>query len=222
MLDPRAVADHLDETRAALARRSPEAAASLEGIVGLAEERRTLIGATESRAARRNQANQAMSGLAKGGDKAAFEERRSELKALSAEIKELEERLRRVESDMESLLAAVPNVPHSTAPDGTGEADNVVVRTWGEPPKLDFGPKAHWEIGEALGIFDFARAAKLSGARFSVLSGHGARLSRALVACMLDLHTLEHGYLEIAPPYRVKASALYGTGQLPKFEADLC
>jgi seryl-tRNA synthetase len=122
---------------------------------------------------------------------------------------------------METLLAAVPNVPHETAPNGSGEVDNVVVRTWGSPPELDFEPKPHWEIGEALGILDFERAAKLSGARFSVLSGHGARLARALVAFMLDMHTLEHGYREVAPPYLVRASALFGTGQLPKFEADL-
>jgi seryl-tRNA synthetase len=118
-------------------------------------------------------------------------------------------------------LLDVPNVPHETVPTGSGEADNVVVHTWGTVPKFDFPPKAHDELGAKLGILDFERAAKLSGARFSVLRGAAARLERALTQYMLDLHTEQHGYEEVIPPYLVKGEALIGTGQLPKFEADL-
>ena len=116
---------------------------------------------------------------------------------------------------------ALPNLPHASVPVGKSEADNVVVRTWGEPRKFDFEPQAHWDLGPALGILDFERATKMSGARFAVLLGAGARLSRALTDFMLDLHTREHGYLEVAPPYLVNRASLEATGQLPKFEADL-
>ena len=116
---------------------------------------------------------------------------------------------------------SLPNLPHATVPVGKSEADNVVVRTWGEPTKFDFEPLAHWDLGPALGILDFERATKMSGARFAVLLGAGARLSRALTDLMLDMHTREHGYLEVAPPYLVNRASLEATGQLPKFEADL-
>lgn len=221
MLDPRYVADHLDEVREALARRSAAAAASLDVIAELSQKRRSLITDVEQRQARRNAANQEMSRLAKGGNRAEFEVRRNELKALSDEIKEREERLAAVETMMGDLLVGVPNAPHESVPSGQSSEDNPVVRVWGDAPKYAFEPRAHWEIGERLGILDFERAAKLSGARFSVLYGHGARLERALIALMLDLHTKEHGYREVAPPYLVKGDALRGTGQLPKFEADL-
>lgn len=220
MLDARWVADHLDEVRAALARRSPEAAAGLDGLGHLSTRRRSLIGEVETKQARRNAANQEMAKLAKA-DRAAFEVKREELKAIGNEIAALEEDLRSVEAAMEAQLLAVPNVPHPSVPTGTSEADNPVVRVWGDKPSFDFEPKAHWDIGERLGILDFERASKLSGSRFSVLMGHGARLERALVTFMLDLHTRDHGYMEVAPPYLVRASALLGTGQLPKFEKDL-
>ncbi|MCC6662141.1 MAG: serine--tRNA ligase, partial [Polyangiaceae bacterium] len=157
----------------------------------------------------------------KGGDKATFAARRDELKELSGQIKTLEDELGKVEREVEERLLSVPNLPHATTPDGQSSDDNPVQRTWGEQPSYDFEPKPHWEIGAALGILDFERASKLSGARFSVLWGMGARLERALVAFMLDLHTREHGYTEVYPPFMVKAAALRGTGQLPKFEADL-
>ena len=162
-----------------------------------------------------------MSKLAKGGDRAAFQARRDELKALSTEVKELEARLSETEAEMEQRLLEVPNIPHASSPVGQSEADNPVVRTWGEKPGFDFEPLPHWDIGTALGILDFERAAKISGARFAVLWGMGARLERALIAFMLDLHTREHGYTEVYPPFLVKAEALRGTSQLPKFEDDL-
>ena len=221
MLDPRYVADHLEETRTALGRRSAAAARSLDGVAEILARRRALIQTTEQLQARRNAANQEMAALAKGGDRALFEARRDELKRLTAETKVLEEQAKQVEAEVEQHLLAVPNLPHPSVPEGSSEADNPVRRVWGAPPDLDFDPKPHWELGVELGILDFERAAKLSGARFSVLFGLGARLERALASFMLDLHTQEHGYTEVYPPYLVGAGALRGTGQLPKFEADL-
>jgi seryl-tRNA synthetase len=220
MLDARYVADHLPEVRAALERRSPEAARGLDAVTELSARRRALIVEVESRQARRNAANQDMAKLAKS-DKAAFEARREELKSIASEIAELEAKLKGVEGEIEELLLAVPNLPHASVPSGSTSDDNPVVKTWGEKRTFAFEAKPHWELGEKLGILDFERASKLSGARFSLLYGPGARLERALVAFMLDLHTKEHGYTEVAPPYLVRGSALLGTGQLPKFEADL-
>jgi len=221
MLEARYVADHLDEVRAQLARRGPEFAQALDGIASLSSTRRELIRKTELLQAERNTASDEMAKLAKSGDKAGMAARRDELKALSETVKALETELAQIEVQIEDKLLHVPNVPHPSVPDGTTEEQNRVVRTWGEKPTFDFEPKAHWELGEKLGILDFERAAKLSGARFSVLYGQGARLERALAAFMLDLHTLEHGYTEVYPPYLVKAEALRGTGNLPKFEEDL-
>jgi seryl-tRNA synthetase len=220
MLDGRYVADHLDEVRAALARRSPDAARALEGVGDVSVRRRELIARTEALAARRNAASQEMGRLAKT-DKAAFESRREELRKLGDEVKALEAEVTKVDAELEELLLAVPNTPHPSVPDGSGSADNPVRRSWGEKPSFDFSPKPHWELGSALGILDFERASKLSGARFAVLWGAGARLERAIIAFMLDLHTREHGYTEVYPPFLVKAEALRGTGQLPKFEQDL-
>ena len=221
MLDARYVADRVDEVRAALLRRSPEAAAGLDAIADLSAQRRRLIAETETKQAARNAANERMAELARGADKAEFAARREELKTLGAEVKRLEEALARVENDMSERLVSVPNVPHPSTPDGRSADDNPVVRTWGDKPRMDFDPAAHWDIGTRLGIIDFDRAAKLSGARFAVLWGLGARLERALIDFMLDLHTREHGYREVYTPFLVRAEALFGTGQLPKFEADL-
>jgi len=221
MLDARTVAENLEETQRSLARRSVAAAESLRGLDDLARRRIDLITKTEQLQARRNAANQEMTQLAKGGDKAAFQARREELKSLSDDIKIQEVGLARLLAEMEQRLLLVPNVPHPSVPDGHSSEDNLVVREWGQKPVFTFEPKPHWDLGVDLKIFDFERAAKLSGARFAVLYGLGARLERALCNFMLDLHTREHGYLEVYPPYLVKASALRGTGQLPKFEEDL-
>ncbi len=221
MLDARYVAEHLDEVRERLSRRSPSWGSAVEALGPLAERRRRLIVETEALAAQRNAANQAMAELAKGPDKAAFAKRRDELKALSGQVKEKETALAEVLTELESRLLELPNLPHADVPIGASEEDNRVVRSWGEAPRFDFEPKPHYELGEPLGLLDFERAAKLSGARFSVLWGEAARLERALIGFMLDLHTREHGYREVAPPYLVRGDALRGTGQLPKFEADL-
>ncbi|XXT18701.1 serine--tRNA ligase [Sorangium sp. So ce429] len=220
MLDPRHVADHLDEVRAALARRSPAAAATLgDDFASTVSTRRSRIQELERWQAERNAANEAMARLDKKSPE--FAQKRDELKALSARIKEAEQVASELEKRMTELLSGVPNVPDPSVPDGAGEEGNVVVRTWGEKPSFSFTPKNHWDIGTALGLLDFERAAKLSGARFTVLMGAAARLERALITFMLDLHTREQGYLEVLPPFLVKDSALFGTGQLPKFADDL-
>ena len=221
MLDARYVADHLDEVRAQLARRGAEFASALDGVVSLVTSRRELTRTTELLQAERNTASEAMAKLAKSGDKEGMAARRDELKALSERVKGLESELTGVEAQIEEILLGIPNVPHESVPDGQTEDKNVVVRSWGDKPSFAFEPKPHWELGEKLGILDFERAAKLSGARFSVLWGLGARLERALATFMLDLHTREHGYTEVYPPLLVKAEALRGTSQLPKFEEDL-
>ena len=221
MLDARYVADHFDEVRAQLARRGAEFAEAIDGVVSLVSSRRELTRKTELLQAERNTASDAMAKLAKSGDKQGMAARRDELKALSETVKALELELTAAEAQIEEILLGIPNVPHESVPDGQTEDKNVVVRTWGEQPSFGFEPKPHWELGEKLGILDFERAAKLSGARFSVLWGLGARLERALATFMLDLHTGEHGYTEVYPPYLVKAEALRGTSQLPKFEEDL-
>jgi seryl-tRNA synthetase len=221
MLDARYVSEHLDEVRALLARRSPEDAASLDNVAELARKRRELVTTTEKLQFERNAASDGMAELAKSGNREAMQARREQLKKLSDEVKRHETQLAELEGAIEEKLLGIPNVPHATTPAGKTDADNPVVRVVGEQPSFEFTPRPHWEIGERLGILDLDRAAKLSGARFSVLWGQGARLERALAAFMLDLHTREHGYTEVYPPFLVKAEALRGTGNLPKFEGDL-
>jgi seryl-tRNA synthetase len=221
MLDLRNALDRFEDARRALSRRSPAAAEAFDRLSEPAKIRRELIGRVEALQARRNAANAAMTKLAKGPDRAVFEAQRADLRQVSEQISALETELSSIESELEQQLQAVPNVPHDSVPDGHGSEDNPVRRTFGERPSFDFEPKPHWEVGTALGILDFERAAKLSGARFAVLWGQGARLERALTSFMLDLHTREHGYTEVYPPYLVKSEALRGTGQLPKFEEDL-
>jgi seryl-tRNA synthetase len=140
---------------------------------------------------------------------------------LRDQIRTLEEEVRSLDGQLEELLLQVPNLPHSTVPVGSGEDDDVVVRSWGEPRKFDFEPAPHWKLGESLGIIDFERGVKLSGSRFYILKGLGARLQRALISFFLDLHTAEHGYSEIYPPFMVKRECMVGSGNLPKFADNL-
>jgi seryl-tRNA synthetase len=207
MLDPAFVRDHLDVVRGRLAARGTRMDAELDALAALEAERRTLIPKVEE--LKRQKAGQDASHLFAAN------------KARGGEIKALEAGLDGIEARRLAILLTIPNLPHETVPVGTSAADNVEVRKWGTPPAFDFEPKSHAELGAALGILDFERAARMSGARFAVLSGAGARLSRALISFMLDLHTREHGYREFDPPFMVNAAALQGTGNLPKFEADL-
>ena len=221
MLDPRYVADHLEEVQSLLRRRSQDAAESLVSTDKLFSKRRELIGKTEKLQAKRNAASAEMGALAKAKKMDELGARRSELKELSEQIKGLETELKKTETELEEFLLAIPNLPHPSSPIGEDETKNVVVRSHGSIPKFDFEPQPHWDLGTASGIIDFERAAKLSGARFSVLWGLGARVARGLINFMLELHCNEHGYTEVAPPFMVRGEALKGTGQLPKFEADL-
>ncbi len=165
--------------------------------------------------------NRASEEIARSKDKSLVQERIAEMKEVSRRIKELDEVLSGVEEQLKMFLLTVPNFPALSTPLGKSEADNVEVRQWGSLPALDFTPKPHWEVGEALGILDFETGAKLTGARFTLYRGAGARLERALINFMLDLHTEKHNYIEMLPPFMVNRDSMIGTGQLPKFEDDL-
>ena len=180
--------------------------------------RRALLGEAETLKAERNKVS-ALIGKTK--DKSQVQDEIVRMKQVSARIKELDEELRTVEEELGNRLLVVPNLPDAACPAGSTEDDNVELRTWGEIEARDYEPKAHWDLGKDLGILDFERAAKLSGARFSVLIGAGARLERALINFMLDLHTEQHKYIEVLPPFMVNSDSMTGTGQLPKFEDDL-
>ena len=219
MLDPAYVRDHMDDVRAGLRNRGLEPESELEQIATLETRRRRLIPEIEGLKREQNAA----------GDEVARAKRRGEdasgifaaNKARAQQIRQLEVQLEQVEQQRSMLLMTIPNVPHSTVPVGRTAEDNREVRRQGEPRVFDFDPRPHWEIGPALGIIDFERATKMSGSRFAVLMASGARLERALINFMLDLHTKEHGYTEVEPPFLVTADAMRGTGQLPKFEQDL-
>jgi seryl-tRNA synthetase len=185
----------------------------------LETERRTLILEVEELRARRNAESREIAARRKRGEDAgaAIEE----MRAVGDRIQEIEGRMRANEEALVEQLRNLPNLPHASVPRGTCEEENREVRRWGEPAVLPFEPKAHWDLGEALGILDFERAAKITGARFCVSFGLGARLERALISFMLDLHTGEHGYREVLPPFLVNRESMIGTGQLPKFEAEL-
>ena len=216
MLDLRWVVANLDEAKRRLSTRGAVAAEALAPIEQLASERKALIQATETRRAEQKKASEQMRTL-RGEEQARL---RAELKALSDEVKEKEARLKQVEERIEAALLAVPNLPHESVPVGSDPQDNVVVRSWGEKPRFSFAARQHDELGERLGMLDFARAGKVSGARFVFYRGDLARLERALVSFFIDLHR-ERGYLELIPPYLVNADSMRGTGQLPKFEEDL-
>jgi seryl-tRNA synthetase len=187
--------------------------APVDEILALDQRTRSLRARMESTRAEQNAASRAIRGRPSPDQMQALASLKNQAKQLEAEVNTLE-------AQIAELLLTVPNPPHPDVPVGTSEADNVVVRTWGEPRRFDFTPLPHYDIGERLGMFDFERAAKLSGARFAVLRGAGARLQRALVSFMLDMAITRHGYSEVAPPFLVRRQAMIGTGQLPKFEDD--
>ncbi|MEZ4398869.1 MAG: serine--tRNA ligase [Kofleriaceae bacterium] len=199
-------------------RRRPNATPLIAPWSDKDRERRTVQAELDGLRAERNAANDRMAKLDKKSVE--FTEARERLKALSTDIKAREARFGELEAECELLLLGIPNAPHASVPDGAGEHDNRVERVWGQAPVLAFEPKDHADLGAALGVFDFAAGAKLAGARFTVLRGWGARLTRALMNYMIDLHT-GAGYGEVWPPAMVRRAALRGTGQLPKFESDL-
>jgi seryl-tRNA synthetase len=191
----------------------------LDSFRTLDRERRELITETEQLKAKRNKANDEIVRLKK--EKQNTDAILAEMKSVSERIKRSDERIVALDQTQRELLLTIPNIPHSSVPVGTSAADNVEVRRWGAPPKFDFTPKPHWEVGENSGILDLSVATKITGARFAVYKGWGARLERALANFFLDVHTREHGYTEILPPFLVNTASLMGAGQLPKFAADL-
>ncbi len=208
MLDLRFIRENIELVREALAKRQDSA--PLDEILKLDVKRRQRVGELEDlRHARKEAAQERKTAAAEEGRK------------LRTKIRELEEEVRGLDTKLKELLLQIPNIPQPTVPVGTGEEDNVLVRTWGEPKNFDFEPAPHWKLGEALSIIDFGRGVKLSGSRFYVLKGLGARLQRALISFMLDLHTTEHGYNEIYPPFMVKRECMVGSGNLPKFADNL-
>jgi seryl-tRNA synthetase len=201
-----------------LRRRDPSVGPLLDAILELDRQRRELLVQAESLKAERNAASEEVARRKRAKEPA--DDLMARLKITGDEVKALDARLRDVEAELDRRALALPNFPADELPDGDASA-NRVVRTWGEPPKFDFPPRPHWELGAALGILDLPAGAKITGSGFPLLRGLGARLVRALSGFMLDLHTREHGYEEVAPPYIVNRTSLTGTGQLPKFEEDL-
>lgn len=216
MLDIRFIRENLEEAETRL--KSRGAGVSLSGFRELDDRRRSLLQEAESLKALRNRVSDEISRVK---DKSQVQGQIVEMREVSQRIKGLDDDLRSVEESLEAFMLTVPNLPSVETPPGANEADNREVRRWGAVPELSFQPKPHWEIGESLDILDFERGAKLTGARFTLYKGAGARLERALINFMLDLHTTKHNYIEMLPPFMVNRESMIGTGQLPKFEDDL-
>jgi seryl-tRNA synthetase len=217
MLDLAFVREHLDAIEQMA--RNRRLSLDLAPFRELDTERRQLITRTESLKAERNKASNEIASLKKAGKDAGAI--LAKMKDVSEQIKTDDVRVAELDERLKQFLLVIPNIPHASVPVGTSAADNVEVRRWGAPPKFDFAPRPHWELGEAAGILDFSAAAKIAGARFAVYKGWGARLERALANFFLDAHTRESGYTEILPPFLVNTASLTGVGQLPKFAADM-
>ena len=219
MLELGYVRENLGQIEEMLRHRGQDPAKVLGNFRAVDERRRNLITQAETLKAQRNRASEEIARLKKSGQDAAAQVEQN--KGLRQEAEALEKEVNGAERELNDVLLGIPNVPHSSVPVGKSAEDNVEVRRWGKPPEFDFTPKPHWELGQDLGVLDLERAVKLSGARFAVYWGLGAKLERALANFMLDLHTREHGYTEVLPPYMVNSQSMYGTGQLPKFAEDL-
>src|SRR5579863_3381491 len=218
MLDLNFVRDNLSRVEEMLHQRGADPAAVLKDFREVDTQRRQAITEAETMKAQRNRASEEISKLKKSGQ---------DVTAAIAETKDLREQIQArekiaadLDTRLQNILSRIPNLPHASVPIGHSAEDNVEVRRWGSPPKFDFSPKPHWDLGAELGVLDLERAVKLTGARFAVYWDLGAKLERALANFMLDLHTREHGYTEVLPPYLVNSESMYGTGQLPKFAAD--
>jgi len=219
MLDMGFVRGNLEKVEEKLRARGADPAALLGDFRTLDQRRREAITQAEQLKKLRNELSQQVGALKKHGqDASALME---ETRAVKARLDQLDTAAADLDDQMRLALSRIPNLTRDEVPTGKSEADNVVLKTWGEKPTFDFEPKPHWELGESLGVLDLERAAKLSGARFAVYMGAGARLERALISFMLDMHTQKHGYTEVLPPFMVNSKSLFGTGQLPKFAEDL-
>ena len=217
MLDLKYTREHLEEVKEKIGRRGQ--VVDWERFTQLDAERRQILQESESLRAQRNQVSDVIAEKKK--KKLDAGEEIGRMKEVSNRIKELETGLVEKEEALQGLMLMIPNIPHASVAVGQGEKDNPEIRKWGKPPEFSFSPDPHWDVGEALDILDFDRGAKITGARFTLYKGAGARLERALLNFMLDLHTSEHGYQEVLPPFLVNRRAMIGTGQLPKFEEDL-
>ncbi|MEW6618339.1 MAG: serine--tRNA ligase [bacterium] len=218
MLNIKFIRENLDKVRKALLDRGAEKNL-LDEVISLDEQRRKLLVELEELQHLRNTTSSKIGQLKKQGKD--ITELSSQMREVGEKIKDLENKSRETEDKLNEKLLFIPNIPHSSVPFGKGSEDNPQIKIWGEPTKFSFEPKPHFEIGENLGILDFEASAKMTGARFTLYKGAGARLERALINFMLDLHTKEHGYKEILPPFMVNSAAMTGTGQLPKFKQDL-
>ncbi len=217
MLDVKFIRQNADLVATSLRNRG--ATLGIEPLMEKDQERRALIQKAEELKATRNQFSMKIAkAKGQGGD---MEQEKAEMRRISDEIKSLDGLIRDVETAMEALAMEIPNIPHESVPIGSGSDDNQVVRTWGEKPAFDFAPRDHWDVGEALGVLDFKRAAKITGARFTVSWGLGSRLERSLISFMLDVHTTEHGCTEVWTPFMTNRDSMTATGQLPKFEEEL-
>ncbi|UOE94155.1 serine--tRNA ligase [Alkalihalobacillus sp. LMS39] len=217
MLDIKVLRSQFDEVKEKLASRN-EDISGLDAFLPLDEKRRTIIVDVEEKKQQRNQVSQEVAQLKR--EKKDADHLIKEMKQVSDEIKRLDDELREVEAKLEEILMRLPNIPHDSVPIGQTEDDNVEIRTWGDKPQFSYEPEPHWDIATKLGILDFERASKVTGSRFVFYKGLGARLERALINFMMDLHQDEHGYEEVLPPYMVNRASMTGTGQLPKFEED--
>ncbi len=221
MLDLRFVRENAEAVKAGLSRRG--VSLDLTEFLALDAKRRAVQQEIETLRRKRNEVSEEIGRLKKSGQPA--EDKVAEMRAVGDTITALENSTREAEEAQRNILLTIPNLPHVSVPDGKDENDNVEIRRWSpqgeEPPKFAFEPKPHWDLAEYLDIIDFDRAAKITGARFALYKGMGARLERALISFMLDLHTMEHGYLEVLPPFMVNKTSMTATGQLPKFEEEL-
>lgn len=216
MLDIKLIRNNPEVLKKALMKRKDNF--DINQILSLDEKRRQILVEVEQLKNKQNSNSKMIPVYKKEGKDVT--ELMEEMKSLSDKIKTLDIQVREVDEELNKLLLTIPNIPNSTVPDGDSDEDNVEIRKWGEPRKFNFEPKAHWDIGEKLGILDFSAAAKVTGARFTFYKGLGARLERSLMNFMLDLHTSKHGYTEVFPPFMVHRNSMIGTGQLPKFEED--
>lgn len=216
MLDIKFIRSNPDEVVAAMKKRGMDL--DLSEFLALDENRRKVLSEVEQLKSKRNSVSKEIGIMKKNGENA--DQLVQEMGEVGEKIKELDEQVKNIDTRLKDIILTIPNIPHESLPVG-GESDYRVERTWGEPTKFDFEAKAHWDIGENLGILDFERATKVTGARFTFYRGLGARLERALISFMLDTHTGENGYEELIPPYMANKDSMTGTGQLPKFAEDM-
>jgi seryl-tRNA synthetase len=221
MIDIKALRKEPEKFKELLSRKDKVFADMVDELLSVDKERRTLVTELENLRAKRNTLSKEIGKLFKEGKKDEALSLKAEVESISNRIVQLEKELAEIEKKFEKLILSIPNPPHPSVPVGEDEENNVVVRYWGEKPEFDFEPIPHWDIAKALDILDFERATKLAGSRFVIYKKWGAKLERALINFMLDLHTEKHGYTEIIPPFLVNTKTMTGTGQLPKFEEDL-